>query len=510
MLAEWALKLSSIVSPSNNEEEIREYQINELLSIFPSLQFGMDVNPKLASGPTGVEYTKNLTAFDLMDIELVHGWLVDPNEVETSSVIGNKTYNELVEAVVMGAEVSNEMERLEKLIKISTARAQVLEGIYQPAGKCALLRDEKCVNFSSSSKEKNGVESMPSKTIAPEEKHDADISVGKDFKISLDSDQELDSRSSLSIADSERLSLISKIDELQKKFDEQNLLYNNSCVINSFLTETSNQLTVSGLTELHTYLQEGSICVFFRNNHFATLTKDGGVLYLLVTDLGYANVSEVIWEKLDDITGDTEYADEFFANLKPKDQSEDYYQLAILLNQNESTIHTQEKRLPATNTCASILRNHITDTAHVQEEILKEKKTSSRKRKQPWTVVEQEALMLAVLGDKQRKKSLPATNTSASIPRNHIIDIAHVQEEILKEKKTSSRKRKQPWTVAEEETLMLAVLGDKQRRETCSDQSNNEADEEDWDEIANFVPGRTPVECLKRYTKGVHSCPANW
>eukprot|EP00555_Chaetoceros_dichaeta_P015073 CAMPEP_0198260710 /NCGR_PEP_ID=MMETSP1447-20131203/9606_1 /TAXON_ID=420782 /ORGANISM="Chaetoceros dichaeta, Strain CCMP1751" /LENGTH=161 /DNA_ID=CAMNT_0043948429 /DNA_START=1 /DNA_END=483 /DNA_ORIENTATION=+ len=61
----------------DTNDDSREYQINELLSLFPSLQYGMDVNPKLAAGPTGVEYTKNMTAFDLMGVELVHGWLVD-------------------------------------------------------------------------------------------------------------------------------------------------------------------------------------------------------------------------------------------------------------------------------------------------------------------------------------------------------------------------------------------------------------------------------------------------
>lgn len=455
ILAEWAMKLSGSVNPSNNEEESSvtsnnsslEHKISELLLVFSSLQFGIDINPKLASGPTGVEYTKNLTTFDLMDIELVHGWLVDPNDVKTSSVIGNKTYYELIEAIVIGAEASNEMERLEKLIKTSIARVQVLEGTDQPTGKCAFLQGGKCVNVSSLSEEDNCVESVPSKITYTEEKHDVDIFAvaGKYVKTSLDSDQELDSRSSLGAADSEHISLVSKINDLKKNWDEQNLLYTNGCIINSFFTETSNRLTYPGLTELYKYVQEGSICIFFRKNHFSTLTKDGGVLYLLVTDLGYANVSEVVWEKVDDVTGDTEYTDEYFANLKPKDQSEDiYYQLAALLNQKKITADTQGKQLPRTSIGASILE------------------------------------------------------------RNSSIDTAHV-EEVSEKKKFSSRKRKQPWTGAEEEALELAVMGDKQQ---CL--SDNELFEEDWDEIANFVPGRTPVECFKRYAKTTRNSSAHW
>ena len=34
---------------------IHEHQINDLLSLFPRLQYGMDVNPRFDRGPTGVE-----------------------------------------------------------------------------------------------------------------------------------------------------------------------------------------------------------------------------------------------------------------------------------------------------------------------------------------------------------------------------------------------------------------------------------------------------------------------
>ena len=51
--------------------------MNEVLGLLPSLQRGMDVNPKFNAGVTGVEYTKNLAAFDLLGVELVHGWLLD-------------------------------------------------------------------------------------------------------------------------------------------------------------------------------------------------------------------------------------------------------------------------------------------------------------------------------------------------------------------------------------------------------------------------------------------------
>ena len=62
---------------SDATDSTSSYHIDELLKLFPSLQYGMDVNPKFTIGPTGVEYTKELSAFDLMGVELVHGWLID-------------------------------------------------------------------------------------------------------------------------------------------------------------------------------------------------------------------------------------------------------------------------------------------------------------------------------------------------------------------------------------------------------------------------------------------------
>lgn len=36
------------------------------------------------------------SVFDLLDIPLVHGWLVDPQDAPTAAAVGHKSYNELV------------------------------------------------------------------------------------------------------------------------------------------------------------------------------------------------------------------------------------------------------------------------------------------------------------------------------------------------------------------------------------------------------------------------------
>uniref|UniRef100_A0A7S4R1F3 Uncharacterized protein n=1 Tax=Ditylum brightwellii TaxID=49249 RepID=A0A7S4R1F3_9STRA len=86
--------------------------------------------------------------------------------------------------------------------------------------------------------------------------------------------------------------------------------------------------------------------------------------------------------------------------------------------------------------------------------------------------------------------------------------VAEKAEEATPERKSSddkpaSKKSKSQWTAVEDEILMLAVLADKKRREEeiDEDDEDEEEEEEDWDEIAKAVPGRTPVQCLRRYMR---------
>ncbi|KAL8216665.1 hypothetical protein R6Q57_023502 [Mikania cordata] len=78
-------------------------------------------------------------------------------------------------------------------------------------------------------------------------------------------------------------------------------------LIRNFLKNSANQLTIYGLFSLQEGLKERELCVFFRNNHFNTMFKLEGELYLLATDQGYINQPDLVWEKLNEVNGDTVY-----------------------------------------------------------------------------------------------------------------------------------------------------------------------------------------------------------
>lgn len=69
---------------------------------------------------------------------------------------------------------------------------------------------------------------------------------------------------------------------------------------------------------------------------------------------------------------------------------------------------------------------------------------------------------------------------------------------------SKSGKSKVVWTADDDDALLKAVLLDRQGREAATIDNAAEVgdtteDEEDWDAIAEAVPGKTPVHCLKRY-----------
>ncbi|XP_047200133.1 ubiquitin carboxyl-terminal hydrolase MINDY-1 isoform X1 [Hippoglossus stenolepis] len=174
-----------------------QQNMSDAMAVLPKLSTGLDVNVRF-TGATDFEYTPECIVFDLLDIPLYHGWLVDPQSPEMVSAVGKLSYNQLVEKII-------------------------------------------------------------------------------DYKHSADS---------------------SRVSE--------------GLVAEQFLESTATQLSYHGLCELNTTAKEGEISVFFRNNHFSTMIKHKGHLYLLVTDQGFLQEEPLVWESLHNVEGDGNFCDSDF------------------------------------------------------------------------------------------------------------------------------------------------------------------------------------------------------
>jgi hypothetical protein len=67
-----------------------------------------------------------------------------------------------------------------------------------------------------------------------------------------------------------------RLDELWNKARELSALVARGTLVEDFMSGSSHQLTDYGLRVLHEEIRDGELVVFFRNNHFGTLTKREG------------------------------------------------------------------------------------------------------------------------------------------------------------------------------------------------------------------------------------------
>ncbi|NXU96286.1 MINY1 hydrolase, partial [Cettia cetti] len=174
-----------------------QQNISDTMTVLPKLSTGLDVNVRF-TGVSDFEYTPECIVFDLLNIPLYHGWLVDPQSPEQVQAVGKLSYNQLVEKIITCKQASDS--------------SLVSEGL----------------------------------------------------------------------------------------------------VAEQFLESTASQLTFHGLCELTARAREGELGVFFRNNHFSTMIKHKGHLYLLVTDQGFLQEEGVVWESLHSVDGDSCFCDTEF------------------------------------------------------------------------------------------------------------------------------------------------------------------------------------------------------
>ncbi|KAG1510075.1 hypothetical protein G6F52_010988 [Rhizopus delemar] len=89
----------------NHIHEEHDQLLEDTLNILPKLKSGLDVNI-LFDSIHGFEPTPELSMFELFGVDLVHGWIVDPQDTETYEVIVKscKNYNQTVECIVQANE----------------------------------------------------------------------------------------------------------------------------------------------------------------------------------------------------------------------------------------------------------------------------------------------------------------------------------------------------------------------------------------------------------------------
>ncbi|GBF89509.1 hypothetical protein Rsub_02081 [Raphidocelis subcapitata] len=113
-------------APSPEAAAHAAHAVAECFEVLPKLTTGVDVNVKFHS-IHAFEPTREVAVFDLLGVPLVHGWLYDPEDAQTAAVFGNRSYNELVEVLLLGLG-NAEVERLSSASALSLRAASGVGG----------------------------------------------------------------------------------------------------------------------------------------------------------------------------------------------------------------------------------------------------------------------------------------------------------------------------------------------------------------------------------------------
>ena len=312
-----------------------QQQLNSVLNTLPGLANGLDLNVHF-SGVTDFEFTEEISVFDALDIPLLHGWVLDPQDIVTSMTIQrDSSYNHLMNKLV---EYRSLLETFSSPIQMPTVPTNIDSFHDTPPSldenisteiefdkltddnweKLAEANEKVSQKADEKSPEQNQADTSPyilvtfegdQTEVASESCSGTipDISRPKDddsvddlpvlnFYVDSKSVQDVEGKQS-----SDLKPLEEKANKNSSKKNEE--LLKEGEIIESFLSTTASQLTIIGLMSLHQNIRERQFAVFFRNNHFSTLYRYENRLYLLVTDLGYQNEPSVVWELLDGIDG---------------------------------------------------------------------------------------------------------------------------------------------------------------------------------------------------------------
>ncbi|NXK00246.1 MINY1 hydrolase, partial [Corythaixoides concolor] len=92
--------------PSEGLQLNFQQNINDTMMVLPKLSTGLDVNVRF-TGVSDFEYTPECIVFDLLNVPLYHGWLVDPQSPEVVQAVGKLSYNQLVEKIITCKQASD-------------------------------------------------------------------------------------------------------------------------------------------------------------------------------------------------------------------------------------------------------------------------------------------------------------------------------------------------------------------------------------------------------------------
>ena len=314
------------------------------MAVLPTLATGLDVNVRFRHA-LDFEFTAELAVFDLLDVTLAHAWCVDPDDAPTARAIDARSYNQLMERLVQLATIAEDAEREERGRRNEREEAEAIEAEAEAeaeeeaieaeeekeaAGTTTKTTDANSATETTETTKANVSAPVPSHVSAPVSSRGDDEETAATPPRRNSSEEELLRRAmELSMEESrdsnrERSATTTTISVSTSATSVstpetvgRSAAAAERAVIEYFLADSASQLTRRGLADARDRIRERELVVFFRNNHFSTVFKLDGALYLLVTDQGYLGEPDVVWEVLASSSASAETGTFVDAHFKP-------------------------------------------------------------------------------------------------------------------------------------------------------------------------------------------------
>lgn len=346
-------------------EAARQYAVADFLDLLPKLGSGLDINVRFDSCQS-FEFTRELSVFDVFPrVRLVHGWLVDPQDARLAVALAGLSYNQLVDQLVRTAEplvdaplfnpsapppeafnnnnnnnefalnpprqINNNIHNLSR-VHIHDVRntyatdetnhnsvSNAVDGSHPPDAELDNDKEEikygldRIINPTAEVLPDMATSStslpVPLPTAPPATAAASDaMAPARESAPALGALTELPAPASVSTAPAASSSSQRPAHETIRELRP---------LVVDFLESNSTQLTVYGLAELHSTLIESEIAILFRNSHFYVIRKHNQHIYTLVTDVGFMNELNTVWEILTDVTGDSTFFNGSFQPIAP-------------------------------------------------------------------------------------------------------------------------------------------------------------------------------------------------
>ncbi|KAL7123161.1 hypothetical protein ACP275_01G087900 [Erythranthe tilingii] len=344
--------------------------IEDRLRLLRRLTTGINVNIKFRRIHEFVS-TPECAIFGLLGIPLYHGWIVDPQDKETYAAIGSNSYDILAPCNIDFAAATTsapvlaspspsrdhsfddsrhrarkgdieEEAKVSKTLELSEVdrfTSDVSSGTHLGTSEEDFIEESEETGSPISSDRDDIYEDeeesiLDSITVVSENRDPVYEALGLPSpspSIGHSFEEEAEHLKTLKLSEADERANVTNSEEGFTKeseetgtpsYENQEPVYEGDRreIIRNFIN--GSQLTVYGLSCLQDEVKEREICVFFRNNHFNTMFKYEGELYILATDQGFIDLPDLVWEKLNEVNGNTVYTTCDFKEFKMDDFSD--------------------------------------------------------------------------------------------------------------------------------------------------------------------------------------------